>query len=932
MIKSKWIKFITGTVLTVIILVAAGILFYVKGLPAIVSNPKVIHRVEKYAQEYLTADLKIDNPVLHTELSPNIDFSVDNLYLQKSGKKLLELNKFKSAFSLAGIFRKTLIIKKLVAKNIYVDADEILTLIPQTEKKEEKPSEWKFDIYDALLGVRKVEIIYTVQPQTKLRLLGERIGVNNANKGKRNVFFQLKAIVTRKDKSVTLKLNDNKRVFFNNEIFYVENCPFGINNSNIFINLQADKKREFDIDLFAKNLNINDILDFLNTQIIENNVAETLAYFDNIKGSIDFNFNIKGDKYKGKFNLNDLSFRVIPVNNLPVRLTKGTVTLDTKEVKLDGFEGFYDNDKRNKMDFKGTVKDYLKTIDTDLVGNAVVRSPFFKNHLTKMTGTKLDLVGEAPTRVMLKSKNNIMDIVWLFMLKPGQNIKVADDFLPFEKNLRAMSAKMHLENMILDITSMDYYIAPEGVRPSGQRKHDPNRKRPDPIFRLSSRVDLANNNRIDFIGFEIPNPLPSEFLNVILKQNLFKKGKIGGKLTIDNSGSYPVLDGSLNMDRVLIPSQKMFIKSALLDAKDKLINLSANGGYRRAKFDFSGELLNEIKFPIVVKDTKLSLGNVDLHQLLEYSTGNKASEDNVIATDSGNVKVEADGSDFDISNLIIEKGLFHLDKGTYKDIEFANIDADLSLNKDGILDIKSNRFDIAEGKSSLKVNCDLKQQKYNVWLGILGVNSNTMAKSLLDLDGEISGKAGGLIDISTDKSMKLSGNIKFYVSEGKIEKVGLVEYVLKFAALFRNPITMVSPGIFADILNVPKGEFEKITGTVELKDNVARMIRIKSYSSQLSTYITGRYNLDNKDTSLRIYTKFSSSRKKGLAGFLRNLSLNSIATRIPFSSRNDVNYYELELKELPEIEADEKDCQIFLTKVEGDVEHNNYISMLKKIK
>ena len=273
-----------------------------------------------------------------------------------------------------------------------------------------------------------------------------------------------------------------------------------------------------------------------------------------------------------------------------------------------------------------------------------------------------------------------------------------------------------------------------------------------------------------------------------------------------------------------------------------------------------------------------------------------------------------------------------MDKGTYKDIAFSNIDADLSLNKDSVLEIKSNRFDIAEGKSSLKVNCDLKQQKYNVWLGILGVNSNTMAKSLLDLDGEISGKASGLIDISTDKSMKLSGNIKFYVSQGKIEKVGLVEYVLKFAALFRNPVTMVSPGIFADILNVPKGEFEKITGTVELKDNVARMIRIKSYSSQLSTYITGRYNLDNKDTSLRIYTKFSGSRKKGLAGFLRNLSLNSIATRIPFSSRNDVNYYEIELKELPEIEADEKDCQIFLTRVEGDVEHNNYISMLKKIK
>ena len=50
------------------------------------------------------------------------------------------------------------------------------------------------------------------------------------------------------------------------------------------------------------------------------------------------------------------------------------------------------------------------------------------------------------------------------------------------------------------------------------------------------------------------------------------------------------------------------------------------------------------------------------------------------------------------------------------------------------------------------------------------------------------------------------------------------------------------------------------------------------------------------------------------------------------SSRNDSDYYEAEISQLPEIDADEKDCQIFLTKVDGDVEHNNFISSLKKIK
>ena len=65
---------------------------------------------------------------------------------------------------------------------------------------------------------------------------------------------------------------------------------------------------------------------------------------------------------------------------------------------------------------------------------------------------------------------------------------------------------------------------------------------------------------------------------------------------------------------------------------------------------------------------------------------------------------------------------------------------------------------------------------------------------------------------------------------------------------------------------------------------------------------------------------------------MRNISLNSLANRIPLSNRNDENYYSAELSQLPPIEADEKDCQVFLTKVDGDVEHFNFISSLKKIK
>ena len=251
--------------------------------------------------------------------------------------------------------------------------------------------------------------------------------------------------------------------------------------------------------------------------------------------------------------------------------------------------------------------------------------------------------------------------------------------------------------------------------------------------------------------------------------------------------------------------------------------------------------------------------------------------------------------------------------------------------KNNQLDLHSNKFDIAEGISTIKVLCDLTKHKYYLRLGVKDVNSDTMTTTLLNLPREISGKASGLIEINTDDSMKLSGQIKFAINNGQIQKIGLVEYLMKFASLFRNPLVTISPSIFSDIVNIPEGNFDKISGELYLDKNFVKLLKIKSSSPQLSSYIVGCYNLDTSDAILRIYTKFSN-KNKGAAGFLRKFSLSSLANKMPLSSRNDANYYSSELKHLPPIEADEKDCEIFLTSVDGDVEHNNFLSSLKKIK
>ena len=914
------LKLLIGLFVVIGITIATPLFVYLKVLPYAVSNPKVINYVQKSAKKYAKVDLTIKNPVLVTSLTPIIDFKVEDLALLKNNKKLFALKNFDSEFSFKEIFDKNIIVNKLTAKYIFADVNGLMSLAPQQKNEKKKAPEWDIDLFDSLLRVEHCLFLYSPYSGMDLKIMGRNLEVNNSVKTRRFVHFDFITDINKNNSKVHLAIKDDNKIFIENKAIYVEDCPLTINNSKMFFNADADKKKNFHLEIFTKNFDIQDVIKLMQTQIVENNLDDVLQYFENIKGRFDFDLKMSKNKMDGVLDLKNISFNIVPVDRIPITLQKGHITLDDKNMKLSDFEGYYDNKQTNNFKFGGTVNDYLHSIDTDIKAHAVASNDFFKNHLSAMVDYPIELTGNADAFVKLKSKNNIIDVNGLFIVPRGKNITIGGDALPFEDTIRALTTDLHFANAILDIKSIKYYMEAKYKERDARR----------PIFALNGQVDTAKNNYVNKIGFEIPDPLPSEFINALIKQHLFKKGTVSGKLSIDNTGKYPILDGKMHAEKIRIPSQRIFIKAAELNTTNDLIHLNAHGKYKRAAYKFNGDIENAIKYPIVVKDINLNLDYLDVYKALQSQNTQQTTDveplSNSTTDDMGDGK-----TDFDISNLIIEKCLLSLNKGAYKDINFANLNANMTLDKNSILKLDSNKFEIAEGHSSIKVNCDLKKHKYHVLLGIKDVNSDLIATNLLELKREISGKASGLIDLNTDDSLKLNGSIKFLIANGTIQKVGLVEYVLKFAALFRNPLTMISPSTFSDLVNIPEGNFDKITGNLTLKDNVITLMKIKSYSPQLSSYIVGRYDLESKDATLRIYTKFSSY-KKGFAGALRSFSLNSLANRIPMSSRNDANYYSSELSELPPIEADEKNCQIFLTKVDGDIEHNNFLSSLKKIK
>ena len=928
MIK-KYFKIIVITILSLVVL---GILFYIKIIPVLVQNNFIISQTEKIASKVTKSEVKIVNPILKTNFSSNIGFSIKKISIKKDNTYILNIENLDTNFSFKKIFSKVIIINKFGIDNIFIDANKLMELVPSDNTASNtSDNNWKINIFNAVLYLNKCMMVYEFAPDTVIELNAEKLFVDNREKEERFVHFNLNTDITKKENNVHIAIADDNKVVIRNKHLYIDNCPLIINKSTIFFNARAGRDTGYILEVFANKFYIKDIIDLLQTNIMENNIDETLEYIKDLKGNFDFKFKLTKEDLDGKIKFNKIAGKLTALNNIPFEINSGDISLNAKDMKLTNFKGWYNNNKINTFDFGGRINDYAKTMDMEIIINSKITNEFMKDYLSKTAGLSLELIGTSQSKIILKSLNNIFDITMMGKLAKGNDILVEGTSLTPTKFDRAYKTDLHLNGNNLNIETINYYIAKEITKAT---------KGITPILTINGNINLPDGAIID-LGFDIPNPLPSEFLNVLIGQRLFRKGTFSGNLHYWNKNNVPKISGNIKAEKIRIPSQRLFLREGNINTDIDLIKVKAKGKYKRCSFDFSGSILNEIIFPIIIKNTTLTLDNIDVDRIMRtmnapvqstqdaqkaytnYS-GNDDNEDMDISDDDV-------AQTFDLKNIIIEECIVNIIKGKYKDILFSNIKAKMSLDKNSVFKMHSNRFDIAEGISSVAVNCDIPAQKYHLVLGIKDVNSDIMSTSILNLPKEISGKASGIIDLNTDESLKLNGMIKFNVKNGSIPKVGLLEYVFKFASLFRNPIAMISPSTLSDLVNIPEGNFDWIKGDLKLKDNKIELMKIKSYSPQLSSYIIGCYDLENSDAILRIYTKFSN-KNKGFAGILRNISLNSLANRIPTKNRNDINYYAAELAQLPKIDADEKDCQIFLTKVDGDLEHNNFLSSLKKIK
>ena len=177
----------------------------------------------------------------------------------------------------------------------------------------------------------------------------------------------------------------------------------------------------------------------------------------------------------------------------------------------------------------------------------------------------------------------------------------------------------------------------------------------------------------------------------------------------------------------------------------------------------------------------------------------------------------------------------------------------------------------------------------------------------------------------------LNGNSIFNVKNGRMPKLGSLEYLLKAANLVKSGFTSLSINSIIDIITPLKtGEFSDIYGAVRIKDGIARNFEATSKGKNLSLYIAGTYNFSTSIADMQVFGLLSK-KLSTLFGPIGNLSVNTLFNIIPGVDLSKDNSVLEKINKIPGIELSSKAYRKFIANVKGNLNGDNYVTSFQWI-
>lgn len=291
---------------------------------------------------------------------------------------------------------------------------------------------------------------------------------------------------------------------------------------------------------------------------------------------------------------------------------------------------------------------------------------------------------------------------------------------------------------------------------------------------------------------------------------------------------------------------------------------------------------------------------------------------------------------YDLSQIIIKKLQIAAENVSVYNINANKLKADISLNN-GIFNVNNFRFNLANGLMDGSAGYNIGTQKSDFDLNVKNADADLLVNSLFGLKGQIYGDLDGHITLTCSGSNQaeclhnLSGNTVFQVRDGKMPKLGSLEYLLRAGNLLKSGLTGLSiNGIIDIIVPLKTGNFDFIKGSINIKNGIADNIQILTNGKNLNLFITGEYNLSTFVADMYVFGRLSKKISTPFGPF-GNASLNTLFNTIPgvnLSSTSDKSLIN-GINKLPGVELSNKLYRVFAAEIHGDITGEDYVESFR---
>ena len=720
----------------------------------------------------------------------------------------------------------------------------------------------------------------------------------------------------------------------NNSSFELKNSNFKLSKlqgtfkkSPYFISLNIsrmfDKKRLVNGNCKIKSLDLNLINDEALQYILPPNTANALKDIEFLNGNVDVAGRIINNNLNAFSVLDNVSLLFKP-KQTKLTVKSGNILLKNNTLHLNKINSLLG---QMPLFVNGKIYNVQTNPNLNLYINAKPTQEFFDQFFNNNALYPIKLKGDAILTAKVNGDlNNLNTNSTLDILEESSLYYMGATIGDIENPVKlAINSTLSPDKIKINNFQYDRIISSQNNKPYAKTQ-----------LNASGTLNLQPNNVIGFNNFKIKtqNPTDAKIFNIIFRRPFMKQGIFTSDLVLNGTSLTPKIKGKLDVTSIDIPLFDATVRDVNLDFKNDKIYVKSLGTVLTNDISLNAILRNKLTPPYIIENATLKLPDLNINKITDTIQDMEAE-----ATRNNLHTTTSNAQNFDISQIIVQKANINANKVKIRNINANNFTAQFGLNKNGLLDVNNFKFEIAQGSVLGQFKHNLHTHHTDLDITLDNANGAIMSEALFDLKGQVYGNVNGHFDLSCQGDVQeacfrtLNGNGTFKIADGRMPKLGSLEYLLKAGNLLKGGFTGLSINSLIDLVTPLKtGNFESISGNLHITNGIADKINVYSNGNDLNMYMTGSYNILTSVADMNIYGSLTKNITTVL-GKIKNASLNTLFNTIPgINDSTEKLLLQEDIAKIPNIKNATDIYRIFFVDINGDINGENYVRSFKWVK